>query len=665
MKSLALLVSIVFLSATTLCQIPSVLMHRKIDSLHIRLKIAAGTEKVNVLNGLALHLAPRYADSALHYADEALQLAQKLNYTKGIGNSKFNQGNSYYFKMDVKNALTSYFDALRVLEGLGPTRELGDLHCQMASYTNRANNFRKAMRIYRITGNKKSEIYARLKIPTSTEDRDSTYVLCKQNLQYFRKRNDQYGIYRSLFDLSEACFYLKKPEGLSYINEALAIVENFNDTWLLANAYHKLVNYYENVTNDPEFKTDYQIAQHYLLEAINLLNKSKKFYQYQLIAETYRELGHINLVQKKYKTAYHYLQASILVNTTFLKAFDTILFPEAAMKHFYWHEGHRNILVINNDLKQLYYETGEFKKVYECIFLSDSILNREQLNMSVQQIAIQQADYEDQKSRQQILLLSKENELNSSRLNRTRILFVGIGGLLAIALLIAILWIQRKRFSSERKALALEQKLLRAQMNPHFIFNSLYSIQNFIVTEKPDKASIYLSKFARLVRNILDNSLEEFVTLEKEISTIENYIELQQVRYAGNFEYRIDIDDQIDAETTMIPPMLAQPFIENAIEHGIRHRETPGHIHIRFSLKDHTLIFEVEDDGVGRQKALELEIVKEPGHRSMATSLTRERLANLNRKLSRKIFLEILDLKNSLDEATGTRVTFKIPLSVR
>lgn len=258
--------------------------------------------------------------------------------------------------------------------------------------------------------------------------------------------------------------------------------------------------------------------------------------------------------------------------------------------------------------------------------------------------------------------MARDNELRRLKLNQTRVLFASIGGILIITLLFILLWIQRKRFRSERKALVLEQKLLRAQMNPHFIFNSLYSIQNFIVTEKPDKASIYLSKFAKLVRNILDNSTEEYVPLEKEISTIENYLELQKVRYAGKFDYRIDIADEIDAETMMIPPMLAQPFIENAIEHGIKHRETPGHIDIRFSLQDQTLIFEVEDDGVGRQKARKIEIVKDPGHRSMATSLTRERLANLNRKLNKKIILEIIDLKNDFGEASGTRVVFVVPV---
>lgn len=108
--------------------------------------------------------------------------------------------------------------------------------------------------------------------------------------------------------------------------------------------------------------------------------------------------------------------------------------------------------------------------------------------------------------------------------------------------------------------------------------------------------------------------------------------------------------------------MLAQPFIENAIEHGIKHRETPGQIDIRFSLKDNTLIFEVEDDGVGRQKTREIEILQDPGHRSIAITLTREWLANLNRKLHKKIFLEISDLKNTLGEATGTRVVFGVPV---
>jgi sensor histidine kinase YesM len=281
-------------------------------------------------------------------------------------------------------------------------------------------------------------------------------------------------------------------------------------------------------------------------------------------------------------------------------------------------------------------------------------LNREMMGI--------QAEYEDEIKRQEIAGLARENDLRRLKLTQSRIILTSIGSFLLIVFLIIMLWIQRKSSRSEQKALVLEQKLLRSQMNPHFIFNSLSSIQNFIVTEKPDKTSIYLSKFAKLVRNILDNSTEEYIPLEKEISTIENYPELQKVRYAGKFDYRIDIANEIDAETMMIPPMLAQPFIENAIEHGIKHRETPGHIDIRFSLKDQILLSEVEDNGVGRQKAREIEIVQDPGHRSMAIGLTFERLANLNRKLNKKIILEIIDLENASEEAEGTRVMFGVPV---
>ena len=231
--------------------------------------------------------------------------------------------------------------------------------------------------------------------------------------------------------------------------------------------------------------------------------------------------------------------------------------------------------------------------------------------------------------------------------------------------MIFLLVLQRRKLKAEQRSVSMEQRLLRAQMNPHFIFNSLASIQNFVINENSDQASIYLSRFSQLVRNILDNSSEEYVPLEKEINTIENYLELQKVRYAGKFEYKISVDEQLDVENIMIPPMLAQPFIENAIEHGIRHRETQGHIDIRFRLEDGMIRFEVEDNGVGRERSHEIESAHKPGHRSMATSITRDRLNTLNKKLKKKIRMEIVDLKDEAGKARGTRVEFGVPVVVR
>ena len=224
------------------------------------------------------------------------------------------------------------------------------------------------------------------------------------------------------------------------------------------------------------------------------------------------------------------------------------------------------------------------------------------------------------------------------------------------------MYLRSKRFKAEHEKTQLRQRLLRSQMNPHFIFNSLASVQNFIVKQDDTKASIYLSRFSELVRSILNNSLEEQITLEQELSTIENYLELQKVRFPEKFDYHIHVDDHLDQENIFVPPMLAQPFIENAIEHGIKHRATKGNISISYTRKGHGLTFAIEDDGIGRKKAGELRQKFDKDHKSLATSITQERIKVINRKLRHKITMEIVDLKDEQGEARGTRVAFGMPV---
>jgi sensor histidine kinase YesM len=275
------------------------------------------------------------------------------------------------------------------------------------------------------------------------------------------------------------------------------------------------------------------------------------------------------------------------------------------------------------------------------------------------------AEAEAEKTDQKIRMLLQDNELSQLKLSRSRFIFASLGSLVVIFGLFLLLFFQRKRLRAEQKTIVMEQRLLRAQMNPHFLFNSLASIQNYIINEKTDQASIYLSRFSQLVRNILDNSVEEYVPLEKEIETVQNYLELQKVRYAGKFDYKIDIDIAIDTEIVQIPPMLTQPFIENSIEHGIKYRETPGLIDVRFLFEDGLIRIEVEDDGVGRAKAHEIEMKQKIKHRSLATSITHDRLKLINKKLKRKIHLEITDLKDASGNDCGTRVTFGIPIIIK
>jgi LytS/YehU family sensor histidine kinase len=196
-------------------------------------------------------------------------------------------------------------------------------------------------------------------------------------------------------------------------------------------------------------------------------------------------------------------------------------------------------------------------------------------------------------------------------------------------------------------------------MNPHFIFNSLMAIQSYIYKKEPVQAGDFLAKFADLVRITLENSRVEFVKLDKEIRMLKIFIDLQLLRFDNRFDYRIDVDSEIDIENSLVPPMMAQPFVENAIEHGLRHKKEKGNLKITFSKSDKSLLCTVEDDGVGREASKELEKKRE--HQSMATSITKERLDILSRKLSRNYFLEIEDLKTDEGEPLGTRIRLLMP----
>jgi LytS/YehU family sensor histidine kinase len=176
-----------------------------------------------------------------------------------------------------------------------------------------------------------------------------------------------------------------------------------------------------------------------------------------------------------------------------------------------------------------------------------------------------------------------------------------------------------------------------------------------------NKASDFLGNFSRLLRSSLESSREDYILLEDEINSMKNYLELQQLRYENKFVYSIDVDEDIDLEGAIITPMLIQPFIENAIEHGIRHKKDNGNINIRFKLDHNKITCEIEDDGVGREKAWETEYAKKGKHKSLANEIIRDRIKILNRKFKQKISLSITDLKSEADEAIGTMVRLDLP----
>ncbi|HEX3167299.1 MAG TPA: two-component regulator propeller domain-containing protein [Chitinophagaceae bacterium] len=209
---------------------------------------------------------------------------------------------------------------------------------------------------------------------------------------------------------------------------------------------------------------------------------------------------------------------------------------------------------------------------------------------------------------------------------------------------------------------------LRAQMNPHFIFNSLNSVQHFINIREKEEALNYLSKFSKLIRKILENSRENTVSLSNELQLLELYIQLEQLRFSNKFEYHIKVDERIDIENTEIPPLLIQPYVENAILHGLINKNGKGDLWFSLEKNDGLLICKIEDNGIGRAKAQEIEQTKDSKHRSLGIKVTNERISTLSALLKHKAEVLIEDLFESkltlevTPQPSGTRVTIIIPV---
>jgi len=207
---------------------------------------------------------------------------------------------------------------------------------------------------------------------------------------------------------------------------------------------------------------------------------------------------------------------------------------------------------------------------------------------------------------------------------------------------------------------SLQSQALRAQMDPHFIFNALNSIQNFIISKETVAAMGYVSKFSKLMRQTLESSMKEKVTVEEEIDMLKNYLDLEKLRFDKIFDYSFETDDSIDMANTEIPSMLLQPYIENAILHGLRHKNAGGLLKITLLNQFEYLLCVIEDNGIGRERSAIINAERHK-HRSAGTHVTNTRLSLLQLSKDDAAKVVFLDLKNELGEAAGTRVEIKIP----
>lgn len=470
---------------------------------------------------------------------------------------------------------------------------------------------------------------------------DKSLESFERSLAINRQYGDRSGIGEALSQLG--LFYLHDEQfdlALTYLYEALdtlaitgdkvtftLIHANIGATYTEKGDYKKALDHYHHALDlaaEIDFKDNYitiigmlgrnylalgqyRLAEKYLLQGIDLSREVGAMTRmrdcYQLLSQTYR-------LMDQYEKAYHNLSQYTIINDSIvgIEKSKALVAMEAKYEH---HKNLRRIDSLNTHTALL-----------------------------------------DQKNRIQ------ELEINQGNLWRWSLSAVVIIVLLALILLYLVS--RKNKIHDRAKNLLLQQKLLRTQMNPHFIFNFLTCIQGIIYKREPRAAADYIADFAHLVRMYLENSRHEYIDLERELSGLKYYLRLKQELLNINFMYRIHIDPELNTAEIAIPPMLAQPFIENALEHGIGKMAGKGEIEIWFKREEGQLRFEITDNGIGigQSKAGK---AGDPAHRSLAIEITEERLSLLNRNKKQKIKLEIEDLSHSTDTLSGTRVSFRIP----
>jgi LytS/YehU family sensor histidine kinase len=264
---------------------------------------------------------------------------------------------------------------------------------------------------------------------------------------------------------------------------------------------------------------------------------------------------------------------------------------------------------------------------------------------------------------------NKELQLLSLKLKNQKLLIYGYTGLFVLSIAIGILLFSRSKINAKRRISEMNHKIsevtqanLRQQMNPHFIFNTLNSIQYYMYQHDKLATNNYLTKFSSLMRKVLENSQHTSIPLRDELDALNLYLELEMIRFKDKFDYEIKVDDEIDPLLYKVPTMLIQPYVENSISHGLMPAEGKGQVRINLKLENEYISCVIEDNGIGREAAQEIKRKSENNHNSLGTQIVSSRLDLVNALYGTSLKTIYTDLKNISGEPEGTRVEIQIPI---
>ncbi|MBE7172644.1 MAG: tetratricopeptide repeat protein [Williamsia sp.] len=641
---------------------------QKLDSLLNALKAhpQPDTVRLDIMNNINFTYQTIDPAKGAEKADEAIELAKRLGDKFRLALAFAYKGMNYSGESHFKGALEMFSQAAYLLEALGNNKKLASVYNAIGNVYLNTSNFSTAMDYY------------------------------FKALEGYEKYNNKPGIAVASNNIGMVYTDLKKSSlALSYYTRAMKIYEESGDIKGLIDVFANMANTYENLRNVNK-------SLHLYLKALRISDSIGYTFG---VASNNANIGISYLHQGSFSNADHYLRKAILmfhrmhdennealmlseIAGLYVKAPDSVIVKKGlklsgrydialsyASKALYLAEKVGAVGVQDDAwklLSEIYEKKSSYNKALQAFkkydLLKDSVLSDEK----EQEITRREMQYTFNKKQDSIMVENgKQQAIAAAKLQQQRIINGSLVGGTCVLLLAGftsfVFYKRRSDAESQRQKAEFqievaktELKALRAQINPHFIFNSLDSIADFVDKNNSQTADYYLTQFSKMMRLTLENSGKNEVSLAKDLDALERYIQLEAMRLQNKFTYEIKVDEAIDKETTLIPPLIMQPFVENSIKHGITPKEGKGKIEIAFKREGEMIFCSVEDDGIGREEAEAIKRETESiARKSWGMDITRERIDILNKLKKASGVVKIFDLEK------GTRVELQLPLELK
>ncbi len=632
-KYFKFIISALFLLSIVL----SVVNAQNIDSLLNVTNHATEEQKINANIVLSDYFFYSIPDTAEYYLKQALEIAQKEKLQQKQGVINLNLGilynerglttiaEKYFLKViDISKEIN---DSSLWVNSLG---NMGNSAMYVGNYSKALEHFTQIVDLFEQMGNNSGlgNAYGAIgNIYVNTEEYDKALEYYNTAKDYFLLENDS--LKAAILTLNSATIHTNKEQyelAIDKYNEAIKIFRRHKQKLNEAECLGGLASIYKLKNHSSKAFTTYLKA----LKIYKELDAKKN------MTNCYKELGDLQSIEKNTPEALKYY------NKAYTIAYEL--------------KNYAQLKKITFDLQEIYSKQQQYAEAYKYSVLnktfSDSLISME----SVKKFNELEIKFETKQKEQQIELLTKENEITEAK-NKQKNLFIAI---LIVSFIAAILFfvflINRRQLKAKQKQILNEQKLNRLQMSPHFIYNTLISVQNFMLENDTENSVFYMSKFAKLMRDILESTQKDFINLDDELDILGLYVEFQQLRSINNFEYIVNIDPNIDVEATLIPPMIIQPFIENSIKHAFNDKIENPTIHLMIEKRNKKILIKVSDNGVGIKSKKNLSSEK---HNSLAISITQNRLKNMF--VRKSVIFNIQDISEIDNTQTGTIINIEIP----